>query len=74
MKLIKITKTGVHFKLDDGRIGTINPDSGYVRVNTKHRNFYHRIHLFYQINRKARVFGYQQQLKMLYAFNLKNCK
>ncbi len=52
MKLIKITSKGsLHFELSDGRIGTVS-ESGYVRVNTKQDNFYHRRPLFYQINKK----------------------
>lgn len=73
MKLLKFTKTGIHFKLDDGRIGTVNPDTGYIRVNTKQSNYYHRKPLFYQINRKERVEGLIEQLRVLYEFNLKNC-
>ena len=40
MKLIKTTKQGnQHFLLDDGRIGAIYPDTGYVRVSRSMNGF-----------------------------------
>ena len=90
MKLIKITSKGsLHFELSDGRIGTVS-ESGYVRVNTRHDDFYHRKRLFYQINKKTShvnernpnwvnfkrdlIPNHVDRIKFLYAFNQKNCQ
>lgn len=53
MKLIKVTKNhSKHYRLKDGRIGSIYK-SGYVRVNTKSK--YNNSNRFYQINQKVEV-------------------
>ena len=90
MKLIKITSRGsLHFKLSDGRICTVS-ESGYVRVNTKYDNYYHKKRLFYQINKKIpyvdernpewinfkreTIPNHVDRIKFLYAFNQNNCQ
>jgi len=90
MKLIKITSKGsLHFEMSDGRIGTVS-ESGYVRVSTKGENWYHKKRLFYQINKKTPyvnennplwvnfkrelVTDHIDRIKLLYAFNQKNCQ
>lgn len=83
MKLIKITKNNsLHFELSDKRIGVVYK-SGYVRVSVKGDN--RRV---YQINKQkynysldSRNYFYTRELenspeervKMLYAFDQKNC-
>lgn len=90
MQLTKISKSGtMHFKLSDNREGLVYPKSGYVRVSCKSQsNFRRRGIKLYQINKKlkttnawgnysysrVKVFNLLDQLQMLYAFNLKNCK
>ena len=70
-------------------LGDLVSESGYVRVNTKHDNFYHRKRLFYQINKKTpyvnernpewinfkreTIPNHIDRIKFLYAFNQKNC-
>ena len=90
MKLIKLTSKGsLHFKLSDGRIGTVS-ESGYVRVNTKYYNYYHNKPLFYQINKQTFfpdernpnwkrckreiIPNHVDRIKFLYEFNQKNCQ
>ena len=52
MNFIKVTNSGaIHFELKDNRIGAVYP-SGYVRVSTKHDNYYHKKRLMYQINKQ----------------------
>jgi|TARA_B100001559_G_scaffold65611_1_gene53137 hypothetical protein len=81
MKLIKITKTGKFFRLNDNRIGSIFK-SGYVRINGNDR--------MYQINKKVKLwydcndpYGYRYErvlierecdrLKYLENFEKRNC-
>ncbi len=85
MKLFKITKNkSLHFKMSDGRIGTVC-ESGYVRVSVKGIN-----DRLYQINKKKLVYSkrfegscdhtrilvndHVDRVQMLYTYDLKNCQ
>ncbi len=87
MKLIKITKNkSLHFELSDKRVGVVYT-SGYVRVSTK-GGYPNRPRKLYQINQKITLmkgkndFRYKRVLqdnvedgvRMLYNFDLKNCR
>ncbi len=87
MKLIKITKNkSLHFELSDKRVGVVYT-SGYVRVSTK-GGYPNRPRKLYQINKKITIlkgkddYRYKRVLKdnvedgvrMLYNFDLKNCR
>lgn len=87
MKLIKITKNdSLHFELSDKRIGVVYK-SGYVRVSTK-GGFSNTNRKLYQINKQKLNYSLdgknyfytrelennpEERVKMLYAFNQKNC-
>jgi hypothetical protein len=82
MKLIKVTKLGnIHYLLNDGRKGVVYPDTGYVRVATKHSN-----RVLYQINKIVKLitppdYKYcrvpivlvREQIEFLQNFEDKNC-
>lgn len=82
MKLIKVTKKGnIHYLLNDGRKGVVYPDTGDVRVETKHSNG-----ALYQINKIVKLTtpnGYRycrvpivfvrKQIEFLQDFEDKNC-
>lgn len=87
MKLTKITKNkSLHFELSDKRVGVVYT-SGYVRVSTK-GGYPNRPRKLYQINKKITIlkgkddYRYKRVLKdnvedgvrMLYNFDLKNCR
>jgi hypothetical protein len=87
MKLTKITKNkSLHFELSDKRIGVVYT-SGYVRVSTK-GGYPNRYPKLYQINKKITIlegkdyYRYKRVLqdnvedgvRMLYNFDLKNCR
>ena len=83
MRLIKITKdNALHFELSDKRIGVVYK-SGYVRVSVK--GIPNRV---YQINKQKLNYSLdgknyfytrelennpEERVKMLYAFDQKNC-
>ena len=49
MKLINVTTHGsLQFRLDDNRIA-VSCNSGYIRINTHHRNMFNGLKTFYQI-------------------------
>ncbi len=84
MKVLNISKNGtIKCEMSDGRLG-YTYKSGYVRVSLKHNN-----KRLYQINVKRTNYNAQrsnyyyttellynelQRLRMLYAFDLKNCQ
>ena len=83
MRLIKITKgNALHFELSDKRIGVVYK-SGYVRVSVKgdNRRVYqiNKQKLNYRLNNKNYFYtrelvnNPEERVKMLYAFNQKNC-
>ncbi len=76
MKLLKINKNNsIYFQLSDGRLG-ITYKSGYVRVNGGKDG-----KMLYQINKRVTSEGLTRDLvpnsddriKLLFAFNQKNC-
>ena len=85
MKLIKETKTGRFYRLNDGRIAG-EFDSGYVRVTTKREGTvngkYRRkpslitdknsAHTFYQMTKK-RIENQVDRLDYILAFEERNC-
>ena len=88
MKVLNISKNGtIKCEMSDGRLG-YTYKSGYVRVSCKvHPNFRRRGVLLYQINTKVKLtkgdnYRYTRvllpneldRLRMLYAFDLKNCQ
>ena len=83
MRLIKITNdNALHFELSDKRIGVVYK-SGYVRVSVKgdNRRVYqiNKQKLNYRLNSKNYFYtrelvnNPEERVKMLYAFNQKNC-
>jgi len=88
MKVLNISKNGtIKCEMSDGRLG-YTYKSGYVRVSCKiHTNFRRRGIKLYQINQKVKLtkgnnYRYARvlvpneldRLRMLYAFDLKNCQ
>jgi len=88
MKVLNISKSGtIKCEMSDGRLG-YTYKSGYVRVSCKD-HFRRRGVKLYQINKKIKnittddsnyyctrelVFNQLDQLRLLYAFDLKNCQ
>jgi len=90
MKVLNISKSGtIKCEMSDGRLG-YTYKSGYVRMSCKDQPHFRRRGVkLYQINKKIRkitadssnyyytrelVFNQLDQLRLLYAFDLKNCQ
>ncbi len=90
MKVLNISKNGtIKCEMSDGRLG-YTYKSGYVRVSCKDQPHFRRRGVkLYQINRKRKnmsanginyyytrelLYNELDRLRMLYAFDLKNCQ
>lgn len=72
MKLINVTTHGsLQFRLDDNRIA-VSCNSGYIRINTHHRNMFNGIKTFYQI-RQDKIMCPRKRYKFIKDYNARLC-